>query len=133
MENLHNNYPYLPLAAAQDEIRFLELLPRGLDSSTPIQARLIHGSLKDLPKYDALSYVWGSTHEQTTIQLDDTRDYLVTKNLERALRHISHFETRKNEVVRIWVDAICINQRNIEERNSQVKIMWRIYAAAENV
>ncbi|KAH7399724.1 heterokaryon incompatibility protein-domain-containing protein [Cadophora sp. MPI-SDFR-AT-0126] len=133
MENLYNNYPYLPLNSAQDEIRFLELLPRGLDSSKPIQARLIHGSLKDFPKYDALSYVWGSTHEQTTIQLDDTRDYLVTKNLERALRHISHFETRKNEVVRIWVDAICINQCNVEERNAQVKIMWRIYAAAESV
>ena len=133
MENLHNDYPYLHLDASQDEIRLLELLPRGLDSSTPIQARLVHGSLKESPKYDALSYVWGSPHEQTTIQLDGTRNYQVTKNLEQALRHVSHFQSRKNEVVTIWVDAICINQRNVEERNSQVKMMWKIYAAAEKV
>lgn len=37
------------------------------------------------------------------------------------------------KVVTIWVDAICINQRNIEERNAQVKMMWKIYAAAEKV
>jgi hypothetical protein len=133
MEYLHNDYPYLPLDAVQDEIRLLELLPRGLDSSAPLQVRLVHRSLKESPKYDALSYVWGSTHDKAAIRLDGSRDYPVTKNLERALRHVSHFQTRQNELVTIWVDAICINQRNVEERNSQVKMMWRIYAAAEKV
>lgn len=96
MENLHNHYPYLPLEAVQDEIRLLELVPGGLDSSTRIQARVIHRSLKQSPNYDALSYVWGRTHDQATIILDG-REYVVTANLEWALRHVSHFEARKNE------------------------------------
>jgi hypothetical protein len=31
----------------------------------------------------------------------------------------------------IWVDAICFNQDDIEERNAQVKLMTRIYSNAE--
>jgi len=38
---------------------------------------------------------------------------------------------KKNGVdSRIWIDAICIDQTNIEERNSQVAMMGRIYSAS---
>ena len=35
--------------------------------------------------------------------------------------------------VRVWVDALCINQADIPERNVQVAIMGKIYAAARKV
>lgn len=132
MENLRNDYPYLPLNVAEDEIRLLEILPRGSDPSTPVQACLIHRSLKQSPRYDALSYIWGHASQQATIRLDD-RDFTVTSNLERALRDVTYFSNRQNEVLVIWADAVCINQRDFEERNAQVKMMWRIYAGAETV
>jgi Heterokaryon incompatibility protein (HET) len=48
----------------------------------------------------------------------------VTTNLEKALRDIR----LENDNVYIWVDAICINQRDVEERNIQVARMWKYLA-----
>jgi Heterokaryon incompatibility protein (HET) len=53
----------------------------------------------------------------------------VTTNLESALRHLR----LKNDARRLWIDAICINQSDILERNHQVKNMKSIYSAASKV
>jgi hypothetical protein len=53
----------------------------------------------------------------------------VTTNLEAALRYLRH----RSEVRIIWVDAICIDQSNIEERNHQVPLMKTIYSNAAAV
>jgi hypothetical protein len=60
-------------------------------------------------------------------QLDEEpRELLVTKNCSDA---ISAF--RKHESVDyIWIDAVCINQVDLQERNSQVSMMGEIYAGA---
>jgi hypothetical protein len=53
----------------------------------------------------------------------------VTTNLEAALRYLRH-----EFMVRIlWIDAICIDQSNIEERNHQVPLMKTIYSNATSV
>ena len=78
--------------------------------------------------YAALSYVWGNENLTSTIIVDG-REIQVTQNLEvalRALRERQHFEER----FKLWVDALCINQRNYEERASQVKKMQNIYGNA---
>lgn len=52
--------------------------------------------------------------------------WLVTTNLEATLRYLRH-----DFVERIfWIDAICIDQSNIEERNHQVPLMKAIYSNA---
>jgi hypothetical protein len=38
-----------------------------------------------------------------------------------------------NETRRLWIDAICINQASIEERNHQVGLMGKVYERAETV
>jgi len=53
----------------------------------------------------------------------------VTTNLEKALRHLRI----EDKVRTIWIDALCINQGNISERNSQVKMMGEIYKSAAMV
>jgi hypothetical protein len=53
----------------------------------------------------------------------------VTTNLEAALRHL-RYEDRGRV---LWVDALCINQRDVRERNSQVKKMRSIYTGAKKV
>lgn len=90
--------------------------------------------------YDALSYVWGDPKEVSRITCHTLR---VTNsdgagvaaplplgvNLLDALKYL-----RKTDVsVKIWVDAICINQNDIEERNQQVRMMGDIYLWAERV
>ncbi|KAK4166906.1 heterokaryon incompatibility protein-domain-containing protein [Cladorrhinum sp. PSN259] len=55
--------------------------------------------------------------------------------LFRALRHLRRFRVSREapSPLRLWVDAICINQENIEERNEHVKVMGLIYARAAAV
>jgi hypothetical protein len=54
---------------------------------------------------------------------------MVTTNLEVALRYLRHQKAHKV----LWVDALCINQEDIKERNYQVRTMRDIYVAAEKV
>jgi hypothetical protein len=83
-------------------------------------------------EFDALSYVWGDPTVRSDIIVNKQR-VSVTKNLEEALRNLHYRRGRHQNGNRIWVDALCINQNNIEERNKQVKRMKHIYADAENV
>jgi Heterokaryon incompatibility protein (HET) len=53
----------------------------------------------------------------------------VTANLEVALRHLRHKSVERI----LWIDAICIDQSNIEERNQQVPLMKAIYSNTEAV
>ena len=53
----------------------------------------------------------------------------VTGNLVRALRRLRLTESPRN----LWVDAICIDQQNMEERGEQVSQMNRIYQSADTV
>lgn len=83
--------------------------------------------------YEALSYAWGLTSNQKAILVDnaagDANTILVTENLEIALRHLR----RPAESRTLWIDAVCIDQNNIEERNQQVSMMGNVYARASQV
>ncbi|KAF4425031.1 heterokaryon incompatibility (het-6OR allele) [Fusarium acutatum] len=78
--------------------------------------------------YSALSYVWGSSRAVETIQING-HDHNISVNLACAIRHL---RDERNSVL-IWIDALCINQRDIGERSSQVAMMRDIYASAQHV
>lgn len=93
------------------------------------------------PQYEALSYTWGSDNasELAQVELDEPKQQdggiqghatlPIRPNLASALRHL-----RSNTAARVlWIDAICINQDDIEERNEQVKRMTDIYTLARGV
>jgi len=63
-----------------------------------------------------------------TITLNSRR-YEIRENLFDALVHLRH-ETRERV---LWIDAICINQDDVEERNHQVSQMGAIYSKASKV
>jgi hypothetical protein len=116
-----NAYRYTPLAP--NTIRLLRF------RSTPMYLKritidLIDVSLDNLPRYEALSYRWGSilaSHKVTC----NGRILLVTQNCHRALKRL-HEENRL-----LWVDAICINQQDNNEKKNQVALMPQIYSKAE--
>ncbi|KAH6669233.1 heterokaryon incompatibility protein-domain-containing protein [Halenospora varia] len=83
--------------------------------------------LNDPPPYQALSYVWGPFDFEAPciIELDNCR-FEVTTNLWRALYYLRS----EKEEVKFWIDAICINQEDLEERSSQVQLMRDIYRGA---
>lgn len=78
--------------------------------------------------YEALSYTWGDMTDKENITVDG-HPFDVTHNLAVALRRLRAETTRTI----LWVDAICINQRDTLERNSQVMKMKAIYERAETV
>jgi hypothetical protein len=59
----------------------------------------------------------------------DNQDYLVRESLWWALRHIQLKDSPRT----LWIDAICFDQSNNQERNHQVSQMGRIYSRASNI
>src|SRR3569833_2353661 len=114
---------YSPLSR-ENEVRLFHLHP-GSDGDvvTGRMECLELGSAYN--SFEALSYVWGGTDDGVTILVDDI-SVSVTKSLEAALRHL-RFQDRPRM---LWIDYICINQYDIEERNRQVAKMGDIYACA---
>ncbi|RFU79769.1 het-domain-containing [Trichoderma arundinaceum] len=109
-----------------DEIRLLTLVP-GL-RATKIRCSLEVDSLDRVGAYEGLSYTWGLERSDVDISLDN-HSMPVTRNLYEALEALRlTAQPRK-----LWVDALCINQADLDERASQVSIMRRIYKEASKV
>lgn len=120
-------YHHKPLAGP-NSTRVLHLLPSISSSSDPIEIQLFDINLGNAPKYEALSYAWGSVTEKVAINCDN-KELRVTLNCESALRHLRLQDQKRT----LWVDAICIDQTSVEERNQQVRIMGEIYSTASRV
>jgi hypothetical protein len=122
-----NNFVYEPLDLEQSQIRLLKLLPG--NGRQRIECASFTASLEEKGfTYEALSYTWGSKHTTDTILLDG-KPFLVTSNLNDALRRLRHPDESRT----LWVDAICINQQDNTERSQQVGLMRRIYNQASKV
>lgn len=95
-----------------------------------IRVDLISVDLANAPCFQALSYVWGSNDDSVSpyIQVNG-HNFAVRPNLFNAIRRLRSADFGQL----VWVDAICIDQRNLSERNHQVTIMWDIYGAASDV
>ena len=106
-----------------DEIRLLYLLPRANEEDDMIRCSIKHVKLSESPVYEALSYMWGPKGDSKPICLEANIRY-VRENLWTALYYLR----LKGEVRVLWIDAICINQNDIRERNYQVTQMGRIYS-----
>jgi hypothetical protein len=72
-----------------------------------------------------LSYVWG-THPQTEELVTPDGILQITPSLSKALRGLRH----KQHPIMLWVDAICINQDDNEEKADQIRLLPRIFQNA---
>lgn len=84
--------------------------------------------LDTAPAYEALSYAWGYFDPPDGVVCNGVRKS-VTPNLGSALRRLRW--TNRERVV--WIDAICVNQNNVEERTQQVQLMKTIYSQTQRV
>lgn len=118
-------YSTVPLEDKSD-IRLLVVHPGSGDE--PICCSLKTVPLSEHPRYDALSYAWGPPEQVKVLQLLDA-PVEIRANLWWALVHL-RLPTQDWVV---WVDALCIDQSNIGERNHQVRLMSQIFTNAEIV
>jgi Heterokaryon incompatibility protein (HET) len=126
---------YQPLQPGSSEIRLLNLLP-AVDESSQLQGYLVTVALEHAPStpdYVALSYEWGNEasrpEDECHIRINH-HDMRIRYNLALALLC---FRKRITQPLVIWIDALCINQADLNERGVQVDMMRRIYELASGV
>ncbi|KAF4535920.1 Heterokaryon incompatibility protein [Lasiodiplodia theobromae] len=122
-------YNYPRLLPEPSAIRLVVLLP-SLEQHADIVCELCNSALSNIvsDKYEALSYVWGDPNKRRPI-IVSRKLFQATENLEAALRNLRH----PTQPRVLWIDAICINQNDVQERNEQVKLMGDIYRCARRV
>ena len=123
-------YDYVPIQ--RNQVRILLLQPSiTWESSIECSLQTIAletWSVEQAPDgYEALSYCWGesSKSEPHYICCHD-KQLEVRKNLHLALRRLR----LQQGIRRLWIDAICINQHDLDERSNQVAMMARIFTLA---
>ncbi|KAH7071574.1 heterokaryon incompatibility protein-domain-containing protein [Paraphoma chrysanthemicola] len=123
MELRHFKYQSL---SGSSTIRLVTILPG--ERIAQLILELEHVDLDSASRYECLSYAWGQNDHDRPITVNNS-SFLVSSTLHMALEHLRH-EQRKRK---IWIDAISINQADIDERSAQVAIMREIYQNATRV
>lgn len=143
-------YVYQPLDTTKSEIRLL-MLHSSTKDDEPVKAQLQHyaleadrsfGAAARIPQalrtFKALSYTWGDASKKVSITVNG-HQFPLTENLFTALKNIRNANKAATAISSApvtsfwWIDAICIDQDNVLERNAQVGMMTRIYRKSYGV
>ncbi|KAJ5116138.1 heterokaryon incompatibility protein-domain-containing protein [Penicillium angulare] len=128
-----SSFVYQALPEEPNVTRMVHLLPH-TDRNTPIECTIFEynlseeGNLNRAHSYVALSYCWGSDVKSESVTLN-SRILSVTKNLHTALLYLRDPQLTRT----FWIDAICINQDDKDEKSKQIPLMRTIYAQADHV
>ncbi|CAG8960664.1 hypothetical protein HYFRA_00013432 [Hymenoscyphus fraxineus] len=137
------DYQYTPLSSPTS-IRVLQLHIAKTENTSTTSFSLKEVDLQESPKYEALSYTWGqaTSYDKSTetyqwaptekcpIQISNTGVVRITRNLCDLFKNLIEGAPLGQSVSSIWADQVCINQNDVQERNSQVAMMKDIYAQA---
>lgn len=119
---------YKSLNPPHTKIRLIKLHPKSPDDEDDVPSCDLEYHTRGLtPPYTALSYAWESPHQPGSI-LVNNKPATVSANVSHALRDLQSDQGRW-----VWVDQLCINQEDDEEKSCQVQQMRQIYSEAELV
>jgi hypothetical protein len=118
-------YLYRPFES-KNSILLFQLKPGS--RKDPIEGRLICVSFDSKPKYEALSYACGSSAMHHHILTDEGR-IPMTASVRSALTRLR----LQGKVRVLWIDALCINQEDNDEKSGQILLMPKIYSLASLV
>lgn len=124
-----NMFIHSPLDRDRREVRLVRFTRAALEvADATIALELRHASLDDDIPYAAMSYVWGDASDPIQIDIND-KPFLIGRNLHAGLQRL------RNEGVEslLWIDAICIQQSDTDEKSWQVDQMRDVYRLAELV
>lgn len=131
--NVRQPYQYQPLATSS-QIRLLRFLSETTEQDVccEMTAWDFAGDARtERPPFAAISYVWGSNEDPREICLDG-KPFTVRRNCYEVLLQVYyHLKTQDaGGVEYFWIDAICINQLELDEKSRQVRHMGQIYTKA---
>lgn len=119
------------------QTRVLELAPGLPGSSLSSRLLTVDIILKDgvvvhdeqrRMDFEALSYTWGEPVFRRPFEVNGI-DVAITENLFRALHRLRYQDQSRM----LWIDALCINQSDTDERSRQVQAMLSIFRKAKRV
>ena len=132
----HNHIYGKPLSAGSFRLLKINLEPPHSSFNISIFCRLETFSREISPAYSALSYAWDETEgsETASQSAKDAETFIFLEGRRMNVKSNLHYALlRLPSCSYWWIDALCINQMDITERNTQVSIMHNIYRDAEKV
>lgn len=118
------------------EFRLLSLLPGSFGDqievsiTTSVLRPLSDEGCSYVPTYEALPYTWGPSENPVEIIVQPSKtEVYVTENLATTLLYLR----QEHESRLSWIDALCVNQQDLEELANQVQRMTDIYRNATRV
>jgi hypothetical protein len=121
---MSDSFVYEPLDLKQKSIRVLTIL--STSTKTAIRCELRRVPLRR--SHVCLSYTWGNDADHRYIEVNG-KGLRVRPNLYTfLLRARRDFKSKE-----LWIDAVCIDQKNVKEKNAQVQMMAEIYRSAKEV
>ncbi|KAI1165991.1 heterokaryon incompatibility protein-domain-containing protein [Nemania serpens] len=115
-----SGYQYSALSSIEPQIRLVTLNAGSWSDELECTVHIV--SFDDQLVFETLSYVWGNPHVLKRISLNG-QNVEITENLWLAMRRLRDPSTHRV----IWIDAICINQKDDDEKSQQVAMMGEIY------
>ena len=134
-----HEYKYTPICHKKQGFRVIMLHPKSFGDRICVE--FIDSTLSEPITYEAISYVWGKTDKHVDIMCrrvdfwntkkgnfyDTHTGVLKVSNTVHEILQSMRFE---KGVRFLWIDGLCINQADLNERADQVRIMDRIYNKA---
>lgn len=121
-------YEYVPLDAIADEIRVV-VVKGALETGQKYEAGLAHLAIRSEVPYTGVSWNWGPFDQQQVEIIVNGQKTQIWENLANLLSDIQMPDAQQS----LWIDALCINQKDTSERNRQLKRMAEIYYNAAGV
>ncbi|KAK1536468.1 uncharacterized protein CCOS01_01788 [Colletotrichum costaricense] len=109
-----------------NEFRILRLRAQPCFRNSPVQCDIIHATLDSPPSYRAVSHRWAATGDEPQIILVDGAPYLVSTSIYDLLVQLRRL--RLSQL--LWIDSICIDQADAQEKSRQVGLMREIFEEA---
>lgn len=117
---------YDHLSRNESEIRLVRFHHHA-SSKLNLSLELRHASMSET-NYSALSYVWGDVSDTVDISINGS-SLKIGRNLHAGLEQL-----RENGVRDwLWIDSICIQQSDLDEKSYQVGLMGSIFSNADRV
>lgn len=118
-----------PLDDSRACIRLLRILSVDLARDVPVRCELsTWPAIDEAPKYIAISYTWGDVAVNSNILINGKR-MNVRSNCEYVLRQTRPYIKDGY----LWIDAVCINQNDNDEKSDQVAKMGEVFKKATQV
>jgi hypothetical protein len=108
-----------------DSVRILTIYPGEFDE--PIHCALQDYTFQNKPEYNAISYCWGAGQPTGEITVNGASSFGVSEHLGACLRWLR----RTEHGYQVWIDALCTNQKDEEEKRQHMKRSRRVFLEAQ--